>query len=301
MRLSSLLKEDLIFLKEDLSNDKDVNHFLLEKLLLSHEIKFVSKEDVMKAIDERESLGDTYLENGVAVPHARIKGFEDTVISVFVPKTPFKKGENLIKIMFLIITSESSSTLYLNTLSAVAKITLNQDLLDNLLKSNTPEEFLNFLDKYNINVKKNLTVEDIMSKDVVSVSPDISLKKLIDIFAKNSVSYLPVVDENNCFLGEVELKDVVNRGIPNYANMIGNLSFLSSFEPFEDLLKQEKDIFVKEIMKEAEFKIFKDASIIELAFKLSNSPKKHASVLDKNDKVVGVVSLIDIINKVLRA
>ena len=116
--------------------------------------------------------------------------------------------------------------------------------------------------------------------------------------SQKGLSYLPVVSNDGEFLGELNLNDVVN-SIPNYASMLGSLSFLKTFEPFDELLKNEDKIFVRDVMKQPMLEINPEASIIELAFKLSRSHKRHATVVS-GGKVVGVVSLFDIVTKVLR-
>ena len=45
----------------------------------------VSGEEVKKIIREREETGSTLLPTGVAIPHGRIEGFQDLLISVWLP------------------------------------------------------------------------------------------------------------------------------------------------------------------------------------------------------------------------
>ena len=202
-----------------------------------------------------------------------------------------------IKMVVLILTSKSSSKTYLQVLSSFIQISQNQDFYNKLCKSKNASEFVDLLE--NIMVKKDLTIEDIMTTSILQVSQDTILKEVIDIFYKNNISYLPVVDSNDNFIAEVTMIDVLKIGIPNYALMMNNLKFLTSFEPLEELLKTEDKIKVKDVMRKPDIVLDKDSSIIEAALKLTQKDRRHIPVVSKN-KIVGIVSFMDILNKVIR-
>lgn len=65
------------------------------------------------------------------------------------------------------------------------------------------------------------TARDIMTRKVISVSPDQDLFEVIGLFVKNKISGAPVVDRNGCYLGVFSerssislLMDAVERGTP---------------------------------------------------------------------------------------
>ena len=116
---------------------------------------------------------------------------------------------------------------------------------------------------------------------------------------KYHVGYVPVIDENGNFIAEVNTNDVLRNGIPNYAMMIGNLKFLSSFEPFEVLLANEDKIKVRSIMRKPSIKLSPDTSVIETALELTQNNRRHVPIVDGN-KIVGIVSFMDILTKVIR-
>ena len=49
---------------------------------------------------------------------------------------------------------------------------------------------------------------EIMSKDVVSIEPDITLQKAVDIMMKNKIKKLPVVSENK-IMGMITASDII--------------------------------------------------------------------------------------------
>jgi len=299
MKLASLLNEELIEITETISSKAGALEFLIEKIHKNYKHS-TTKEAIKKAVSERELLGNTLVENGIAIPHARLENFEDLIVAVLILKKPIVEDNREIKMIFLILTSKASSQIYLNTLAAVARVSKEEPLYNKVYNSKNASEFISAILDADIRVKKELTVSDIMTTEVISASPDMTLKELVDIFSRHNLSYVPVINGNNNFIGEININDIIRLGIPNYATMVGNLSFLSSFEPFEEMLKNEDTIYVRDIMKKPNIEISPDASIIELAFKLSSSHKRHAAIVAEGN-LIGIVSLVDLLNKVLRA
>jgi CBS domain-containing protein len=68
----------------------------------------------------------------------------------------------------------------------------------------------------------------------------------------------------------------------------------------EELLKNEGTILVRSIMKPPVRSIAPDSSVLAVAFEMTRSRKRHFPVVE-NGRIVGVVSSMDILSKVLRA
>ena len=299
MKLSSLLNSDLIIFQDSLKNRNEAIDILAE-MISKHLDREVKKEIIISAVEEREQLADTALGNGICIPHARIADFQDIIIAAMVPGTPIEEPERKIKMIFLILTSKTSSNLYLQTLSSIAQIASDTELADRLLRSGNPDSFISVISDSGIKVKKEITVENIMNKCFISVKPETKVKEVIDIFVREKLTFVPVADKDGSFKGEVHLIDIIASGLPDYARMIGNMNFLSSIEPFEEMLRHEDSIPVKNIMKMPLHRIHPSTPVVELALRLTETCRKCITV-EKEGKIEGVVSLSDILNKLLRA
>lgn len=265
----------------------------------------VQYEDVLARIQERQKLGGTTFESGIAIPHARIPSFNDFLIAAVVPKTPIAPPDGSAvqtptKIVYLILISNTASTLYLNTLAKLVESSKDQAIMDALLKAENPSTFVGVFEKAGYIIKKNLTVADIMTRDVVSVPPTASVKELTDAMYSRHLRYIPIVDDKGKFVGEIGIIDLIKAGIPDYAFRIGSLKFLSELEPMTELLSKEDLIKVEAIMKKNPACLDPSISVIEAAFEMTKNVKRHYAVVDQG-KIVGVVSAMDILNKVIRA
>ena len=63
---------------------------------------------------------------------------------------------------------------------------------------------------------KSLKAKDIMSKDVITTGPEITLDKVIKKLIKNKISGMPVIDENRKIIGVVSEKDILNFAFCGY-------------------------------------------------------------------------------------
>lgn len=297
MKLSSYLYPEYIRIGANVSTFDDAAIIMLESI--KNLIKEKNTEELLALVKEREEQAPTVFDDGLCVPHLRLDNFDDHIIAICIPKEPFIYAEKEVRIMVMIISSKAKPSAYLNTLSGIAKLIKNTDIREKLLKANHPDNLINTIKDNDIEVEKGITVAEIMSKKIISVTPETTLKEVMDLFVQNHTSFIPVTDKDNTLLGEIRMFDILQIGLPQYTSMIGNLSFLKSFEPFEELLKKEETLTAKDIMKKPHPVVSQDTSIIELAFEITREQRRHIAVTD-NNKLVGVVSIMDILDKVLR-
>ncbi len=303
MNLSNLIDPKLVQLGVDVGTIDAAIEKAIDNIsnVYSHEIH---RDDILARIRERQNLGGTSYASGIAIPHARIPSFNDFLIAVVVPRKPISEqieGKSVqIKIIYVILISNSVSTLYLNTLSTLIASSQDTAFVNKLLSAETGIRFVETFEKAGLSVKKEMTVADIMTKEVITARKDVCLKKLIDLMYANHLRYVPIVDEAEKFVGEVGIIDIIKAGVPDYAFRIGSLSFLSELEPMTELLSRENIIKVEQIMSKNPPSLSPTTSIIEAAFLMTKNIKRHYAVLDAG-KIVGVVSAMDILNKILRA
>lgn len=300
MKLAHLLDPRLIFLGQEFSSLDEAISRAVAAAADVHRHS-IHRDEALSRVREREALGGTLLPTGVAIPHARLEEFEDLVIVPVVPRTAIGGGENAtpIRMVWLLLTSKTGSSLYLNALAAIAAIAKNEDFLASLLRAENPLQFMGLLEDAGYEVKKGLHVEDIMSREVISVREDATLSELIDLMYAKKLRYVPVIDASEKLVGEIGVLDLIAAGLPDYASRLVNLDFLEELEPMEGLLAKESVIPVRAIMKVPTGVLEPSSSVFEAALRMTRSRKRHFPVAE-GGKLVGVVSSMDILSKVLR-
>jgi nitrogen PTS system EIIA component len=105
-------------------------------------------DEVLRAIEERESVLSTGVGFGVAIPHARSSAVRELAIvsGVSAEPVPYDSldGEP-VRLFFLIVGPESSAGLHVKILSRIARLVRRDGVRRHLLEARTPDEFYHVL------------------------------------------------------------------------------------------------------------------------------------------------------------
>ena len=143
-----------------------------------------------------------------------------------------------------------------------------------------------------------LTAKDIMTKEVVSVTPQTELKQLADLFQKRNFSSLPVVDDQGGLFGIITTTDLIELDtalhIPTVVSIFDWVLYLESEKNFEEQVRRISAQTVAEICSTDVVTCQPDSPVSEVA-ELMVKNKVHLVPVVENDKVVGVVARLDIV------
>jgi len=299
MRLVSLLDARTIFIEQDETTLEKVFSSLVERICHHHRMP-VCGNGLLEMIHKREAEGSTVYPSGIGIPHIRMDDYEDTVVGICLLKKPLFVDDVSLRIIVLIITDKSSSRLYLNLVSTLLKLSKDQEMMSQLINDNSAHDVINTFKKLDLVVKEDLTIGDIMTSEPIGVKPETKLSEMGKLMMENKISFFPVVDDCGRLLGEVSILNYLKVGIPDYLMLMDNLQFLRTFEPLERLLEKEDDITVGEIMSKPEHFLNAETSIIETVFQMIHHQKRFFSVV-QDSKLVGIITAMDVYNRVIRA
>ena len=98
--------------------------------------------DLLTPILERESQGSTFLNEGLALPHVRLKGVRESVISLGIAHRGIsdEPREHPIELVFLIISPSDDPSEQTRCLALASKAAQDRDLLRELRESHLPED-----------------------------------------------------------------------------------------------------------------------------------------------------------------
>ncbi len=299
MLLANFLDAKLIYFEPRIVSKDQVYQELIKRIKATNPLQ-VSSDKLLDMILARDSESSTAYPTGIAIPHVRLEGLDDTIVSMCWLNNPIDYDGTKVCWIVLIISDKSSSKLYLNIVSSLMKISKDEYMMSVLKKEHDGHGVIYTLKKANVLVKQSLCVSDIMVTEVITTSPDLTLSGLSSLINEKNVAFMPVVNDSGKYLGEVNILNLLKVGVPDYLMMMNNLSFLQSFEPLENLFKKEDEILVKEIMSQNESTLDPEASIIETVFKMIQSGKRYYAVVAEG-KLVGIVTAMDVFKKVLKA
>lgn len=143
-----------------------------------------------------------------------------------------------------------------------------------------------------------MIVEDIMTKDVVTVTADMSIQEVANILAQHGIHGVPVVDADMKIMGIITetdffTKDASNMHLPSFIDFIKN----------EKIEEEQKNESVEALLNATAADIMSaNCFVVSPSFETQDLIKifkevryKTIPVVDVNEKLVGIVTLADII------
>lgn len=121
-RICELLTVDLIQLAVDAPSKKRVFE---QAGLLFEEHRGIARSKVFDSLLARERLGSTGLGDGIAIPHGRIKGLKEAVLSIFRLAEPvaFEAPDGKpVSVLIFLLVPEQATQHHLEILSEVAEM-----------------------------------------------------------------------------------------------------------------------------------------------------------------------------------
>lgn len=147
MKLSKFCAEDLIAF--DLKG-KTKNEIIEELVNLASRSKLVKdKDEVLKAVLEREKLVTTGVGYEVAFPHAKTKAIKGIVIAFGRSKPGIDfdaMDKKPVRLFFLIAAPEDAIGAHLNVMARLSYLMKSEKNRDSLMKITNPRELLELLD-----------------------------------------------------------------------------------------------------------------------------------------------------------
>lgn len=143
-----------------------------------------------------------------------------------------------------------------------------------------------------------MKVSNIMTRSVVTVKQDASLKEAAGILAKLRIHGMPVVDADNKVVGIITesdffAKDASNIYLPTFLDFVSKDKEDSLGFGHRELSEKTN---VADIMTKKCLTINQDAAVQDLIYKFKDSTFNSIPVVDGAGRLVGIVTTIDVIN-----
>jgi len=140
-----------------------------------------------------------------------------------------------------------------------------------------------------------MKVRDYMQKDPKTVTRDLTLREAASLFALGDVVGLPVVDDRTV-VGVVTRSDMLRLFVPEYMDLIDNVSFIEDFgvlEP-ESFFGMEGRLFlVEDVMRGEIPQISPDSSLLKAVVVMEKN-NEDLLVVTENNEIKGILTRADI-------
>lgn len=148
------------------------------------------------------------------------------------------------------------------------------------------------------------SVTQIMTGEVLATSVDVAIPVVARIMRNHDISGLPVVDDAGDLVGIITEMDIVSHEIqidaPTFIPFLDAV-FRMPGDTSDDDLRRVLATTVGELMTAPVYSVTVDATVREVATLMFERKVNPVPVLDRNNRVVGIVSRSDIVELIADA
>ncbi|MCF6174432.1 MAG: PTS sugar transporter subunit IIA [Victivallaceae bacterium] len=300
MKLASILDPKKIICNVPVGSREEIYLYILKQATEFFDLEYDCGVYVKQMMDSEDMMNIPY--EGVVIPHLRLPELNDLHIIVGLLAEPVMLKESDLKptqIVVMSLISNNTSDIYLKALSAFTRYFSQSAHLENASGIATAEEFIALLERDKVELKKDITAEDVMYSTFLSLKPDDKMKVALNTFT-GAATRLPVLDDDGKLIGVLNSLELIKVCVPEYIMMMDNINFLSSFEPFQKIIDTEDNATVQDNMTKPQRVISPDTPLIQLTISLVKKEAETIFVVDEQRRLLGVITLENLIHKVLR-
>lgn len=149
-----------------------------------------------------------------------------------------------------------------------------------------------------------LTARDIMTREVITVSPEARVEELAKLLEQHRISGVPVLEEDGRLVGVVTQSDLVQRSrdleLPPALNLLDLHLFLETPSRFKKRLEKLLGDRVRDVMSDNPVTLSPDTPVREIA-QVMATRKVHTLPVLEGGKLVGIVGKLDLIRALARS
>lgn len=141
-------------------------------------------------------------------------------------------------------------------------------------------------------------VTEVMTRQVITLSPDMTVAQAWESMLSHFLKAMPVVDFNQRVVGLLTDEDLINRaGLEQHISMVGRLDEAILNEQLAELRKST--LKVADVMTKPAITAHVGETLGTVAARMAKHGVKRLPVVDHAGKLVGVVSRVDVLRQVM--
>jgi len=147
-----------------------------------------------------------------------------------------------------------------------------------------------------------MRVEEIMTREVVSVRPDTPVGTVARLMCEKEISGVPVVDAAGDVVGIVTEADIIARHarphFPAYLQFLDNIIYLESSRRYRESIRHILATTAGELMTTPARMVRPEMEVQDLAALMVDEHLNPVPVVDDQERLVGIVSRADLVRVV---
>lgn len=258
-------------------------------------------ETLREAVLGREAERPTVMGNGLAFPHARVKGFHGIGIALAILRHPldFGGGAADVCVVCMIVVPQEAPMVTLKVMSRMVQFFRETGNRDALLAADTSEAVNALLESGGLSLDIPVTARDVMVPSGLAVATDTPLRQVTRVMHAHRLNVIAVTDKTGALVGEITTDGLFQFGLPEFFQHLKSVSFISEFDPFEKYFEREAHSVAEQLMNTGICRMPADATILEIVFALAVKQRPQIYVMEGERKWIGTVDRAAVLNNVI--
>lgn len=284
----------------ELSRDEIIRR-LVEDIYRSGRVPPTGIDETVASVLSREKDGSTVIMDGLALPHARIEGLAQPRVAVATSErgVVWPSEDSPVHVVFLLLIPRDKPALYLQILRALTTSLKDDATLRVVAAMTNAGDIYRFFESGKAYLPRYITAADIMSRDFLTLKDTDTLQTCVDTFIGHQVSEVAVLDRDGDLKGVVRAGELLRVCLPEYLLWMNDLTPIANFEPFAQVLENERRTWLSEILVKDFPVVTPDTPAVQVAGEMTRYRSSKCYVRE-GDKLVGIVRLPQFLNKIFR-
>lgn len=271
---------------------------MVGRLAANHGLK--NADAVVKDISEHEESGSSVLPGGVAIPHIRLDGLVEPLVSIATSREGVAFGANAVRLVVMILIPIDKPAFYLQILAALSTILSKKDGVEQAAGLASAKEVHSFFQRGGFVLPEYVCAADVMAPPSGTLLNTNNIKDAIDYFVDQNKFEVPVVDKDGDLVGVVSIHSLLRICMPDYLLWMDDLSPMQNFEPFVELLRNETRTWLDDVITKEDFPVVDvKAPAIAVAEQLARH-SANVCYVTEGYRLAGVITLPRFLSKVFR-
>ena len=146
--------------------------------------------------------------------------------------------------------------------------------------------------------------KEFMTKDVIAVKEDESIKHLFKIMDEGGILGVPVIDDQRRVTGIITESDLIKHFTtlkpPHSINLLGGIIYLNNIADFNEQLKEHCAETVKDLMYESPITVKEDTTLLEVINTMAENQITRLPVVNKKNQLMGIITRTDIVHQLAK-
>lgn len=198
MKQRAILQDSIALAKAKASTQNDVLALIAKHTVQHANAKGVSEKDILKALQQRETIGSTGFGRGIAIPHCAlpsIRGFVTGIITLAEGIDFNALDDNPTKTFLFIVGPEEDRTTHIRILSTFSKILKMPDAPAQLLAADDDKTLRTRFLSYTVDTSDAEKQEKVLF--TVYVQNESYFSDILQIFSSVTDGTVSVIETNN--------------------------------------------------------------------------------------------------------